>query len=159
MNGLSSLTNKGPRYITTCKLCTASIAETNALNVPLEGHPGASVEKLIKVLVKHLQTHHLQELQQGVMLSNEFAPFLILSAFRFEDPSLPRRLEMMRGAIFAHVRKNTMSDDAIAHIVATWGLDPEDAVKVNEGMRALRDVLCEFGEFAPKPPDEKLIIT
>jgi hypothetical protein len=69
------------------------------------------------------------------------------------------RLENIRASIFAVVRKNSMSDSSIEHIVAGFGLDPEDAKKVNQAMKALRDACCEFGQFAPKAPDGSKIVS
>jgi hypothetical protein len=51
--------------------------------------------------------------------------------------------------VFQKVRKNTMEDNMIEHVVATFGLDPDDAVKMNQAMKSLRDACCELGTFAP----------
>jgi len=140
------------RYVTTCKLCRRDVAESPALEIPIIGEPGKQVQKLMSVLLKHLQKHHKKELADGTALLSEFAPFLILSAFNYEDPTMTPRLENIRAAIFAIVRKNSMTDASLEHIVAGFGLDPDDAKKVNEAMRAVRDACCEFGQFAPQLP-------
>ena len=85
--------------------------------------------------------------------------FFTLAAFHSEDPTLTARIENVRAGIFALVRKNSMQDAMIDHIVASLGLDPDDAPRVAEAMRALRDACCEFGPFAPKtPPAVKSLI-
>jgi len=140
------------RYVTTCKLCRRAVAESPALEIPIIGHPGKRVEDLLKVLLKHLTKHHAAELMEGAALLNEFQAFRILSAFDYEDPTMTPRLENIRAAIFALVRKNGFTDASIQHIVAGFGLDPEDAAKVNEAMRTVRDACCEFGQWAPKIP-------
>lgn len=141
------------RYRTSCKLCRRDVAESPALDIPIIGQPGKKAEELMKVLVKHLTKHHAKEFQEGAALLAEFPPFLILSAFNYEDPTMPPRLENIRAAIFAIVRKNSMTDASLEHIVAGFGLDPDDAAKVNQAMKAVRDACCEFGQFAPKVPE------
>jgi hypothetical protein len=113
----------------------------------------------MKVLLKHLATHHTRELAEGAALLNEFQAFRILSAFEYEDASMEPRLENIRAAIFAIVRKNGFVDSALEHVVAGFGLDPEDAAKVNEALRAVRDACCELGEFAPRVPAESKIVS
>jgi len=147
------------RYITTCKLCRRDVAESPALEIPIIGRPGKKAEDLMRVLVKHLGKHHAKEFNEGAALVQEMAPFLILSAFNFEDPTMPPRLENIRAAIFAIVRKNSMTDASLQHIVAGFGLDPQDADRVNEAMKAVRDACCEFGQFAPKVPEGSKIVT
>ncbi|HXU76354.1 MAG TPA: hypothetical protein VN794_07290 [Methylomirabilota bacterium] len=112
----------------------------------------------MKILFKHLGKHHPQEMQEGAMLAKELPAYLILSAFDHEDPSMGPRLEMIRAAIFALVRKNSMSDDNLAYIVSGLGLDKDDEQKVNEAFRAVRDAVCEFGQFAPQQVQESRII-
>jgi len=140
------------KYVTTCKLCAKRVAESPALEIPIIGNPGHKVQQLMSVLLKHLTKHHVKEFQQGAALFAEFQPFLILSAFDYEDPTIPPRLELMRAALFVQVRKNTIQDSAIEHIVAGFGLDPEDAKKVNQAMKEIRDACCEFGNYAPQVP-------
>src|SRR5271165_4969966 len=149
---LSGLTNHGPKFVTTCRLCFKQIERRPALNVPIIGRPPAACEDLVKKCLGHLSKHHPEDLQRGIAVSAEFSPWLIMSAFQFEDPTLPARLELIRSQIFAKVRKNTISDDSLTHIVSTWGLDPDDATKVLEGFKALPDSLCEVGQFSPKAP-------
>lgn len=152
------LTSSTGRYRTTCKLCRREVAESPALEIPLIGQPGKKTEDLMRVLVKHLGKHHAKEFNEGAALLQEMGPFLILSAFHFEDPTMPPRLENIRAAIFSIVRKNGMTDASIENIVAGFGLDPDDAIKVNGAMKALRDACCEFGQFAPKVPQESKIV-
>ena len=147
------------RYRTTCNLCHKAVAESPALEIPIIGDPGKRTQELLNVLMKHLTKHHAEPLQKGAALAAEFTPFLILSAFSFEDPSIVPRLENIRAAIFAHVRKNSFTDASLEHIVAGFGLDPDDAVKVNEAMRAVRDACCEFGQFAPQIPAPSPLVT
>jgi hypothetical protein len=68
------------------------------------------------------------------------------------------RLENIRAAIFAIVRKNSFSDDALQSIIANLGLDPDDARKVHEVMKSVRDACCEFNQFAPRVPEESKIL-
>lgn len=146
------------KFTTSCKLCHKKIAESPALNIPVIGHPGKPVEDLLKVLLKHLTIHHTAELMEGAALFNEFQAFRILSAFDFEDPSMAPRLERIRAVMFTLVRKNGFADGALEHLVAGFGLDPDDAKKVNEAMRTIRDCCCELGQFAPAIPEESKLI-
>lgn len=148
------------KYTTTCKLCRRRVAESVALNIPVVGEPGKRATELTKILMKHLEKHHATEFAQGASMLAEFPAFLILAAFDYEDPTMPPRLEQIRAAIFQVVRKNTMTDASLEHIVAGYGLDPDDAAKVNEAMRAVRDACCELGQFAPEmPPTPKPLVT
>ena len=137
------------KYTTTCKLCRRRVAESVALNIPVVGEPGKRAAELTKILMKHLEKHHAQEFQQGAAMLAEFPAFLILAAFCYEHPSMGPRLEQIRASIFAVVRKNSIMDSSLEHIVAGFGLDPDDAVKVNQAMKSLRDACCELGTFAP----------
>lgn len=156
---MSLLASATGRYVTTCKLCRRNVAESPALEIPIIGDPGKNVQQLLKVLMKHLEKHHPEDFRHGAALLAEFPAFLILCAFDYEDPTMPPRLENIRAAIFGVVRKNTVPDSSIEHIVAGFGLDPEDARKVNQAMKAVRDACCEFGQFAPKVPQESKIVT
>ncbi len=150
--------NPIPKFTTACKLCRKNVAESPALNIPVIGDPGKQVQELLKVLLKHLTLHHTRELAEGAALFNEFQAFRILSAFEFEDPSMSPRLERIRAVIFSMVRKNGFSDGALEHMVAGFGLDPDDAKEVNEAMRIIRDCCCEIGRFAPAIPEESKLI-
>jgi hypothetical protein len=136
------------KYYTTCRLCHKRIAETDPLEIPLIGHPGRKVEKLMPILLRHLTKHHQPEFQRGVELAKEVTPFLILSAFDYEDPSVLPRLESIRAQIFAVVRKNSITDDSLRYLVSELGLSEEDAAKVLGVLTAVRNACCEVGEFA-----------
>ena len=140
------------RYLTTCRLCLKRIAETDPLEIPIIGEPGAKAEALVAGLVRHLLSKHRQEFQEGSALAKEIPAFFILAAFDSQDPSLNERLELIRSGLFAAVRKNTFPDSSLESLTASLGLDPEDAAKVLEGFKAVRDACCEFGQFAPKTP-------
>lgn len=146
------------KFFTACKICGKKVAESPALNIPIVGEPGKPVQDLLKVLLKHLTLHHTQELMEGAALFSEFQAFRILSAFEFEDPSMPPRLERIRAVMFQMVRKNGFNDGALEHMVAGFGLDPDDARKVNEAFRVIRDCCCELGQFAPGIPEESKLI-
>ena len=152
MNSPLIIPSSTGKYLTTCKLCGRPVAETPALEVPVIGHPGKKVEGLMKLLIKHLEKYHQEEFQRGSALLAEFPAFLILNAFRYEDPSINPRLENIRAAIFAVVRKNTLSDASIDHIIAGFGLDPQEHADVSSAMRAIRDACCELGQHAPNLP-------
>jgi hypothetical protein len=162
LNAPSLLTNSAVMHTTTCKLCKKAIARMPALDIPVIGDPGRKAAELMKVLYKHLSNHHPEQLQEGAQLAarlqQEIPAFLILAAFQHEDPSMVSRMEGIRSIIFQLSRKNTMTDASLQHIIAGFGLDPDDESKVNEAFRALRDVLCEIGPFAPKIPQDSLII-
>jgi hypothetical protein len=159
-NGHVITTGTTGKFLTTCNLCRRPVAESPALEIPIIGQPGKKVQELMRVLLKHLTKHHAEEFQKGSALLAEFTPFLILSAFTYEDPTITPRIENIRAAIFATVRKNSITDASIEHIVAGFGLDPEDAARVNDAMRAIRDACCEFGQFAPKvPPAPQPLVT
>jgi hypothetical protein len=146
------ITSATGRYSTTCKLCRKRVAEAPALDVPIIGQPGKRAEDLMVVLMKHLAKHHQQELREGMSLFTEFQPFLILSAFEYEDPSITPRLELIRAAIFAVVKKNSMTDAGLLRIVRGLELDVQVEAKVLQAMQAVRDACCEVGAFAPQVP-------
>jgi hypothetical protein len=146
MNLVSSPTGK---YTITCRLCRKEVAKAPALDIPVVGQPNKRMTDLMQVLTKHLGKHHAQEFVQGAALLDETLAFLVLTAYDHEDPSVPARIEAIRAQLFQRVRKNTMEDNMIEHVVATFGLDPDDAVKVNQAMKSLRDACCELGTFAP----------
>ena len=137
------------KYTTTCRLCRKEVAKAPALDLPIVGQPGKRMTDLMQVLTKHLGKHHAEEFQQGAALLDETLSFLVLTAYDHEDPSIDPRVEAIRARIFQKVRKNSMPDAMIEHVVATFGLDPEDADNVNRAMKALRDACCELGTFAP----------
>jgi hypothetical protein len=155
------LTSATGKYTTTCRLCERRVAKSPALEIPIIGQPGKRVQELLTVLVKHLSKYHPNELKEGAQLCAEVQPFLILTAFDYEDPSMSPRLENIRAAIFSIVRKNFFTDAALEHIVAGFGLDSDDAKKVNEAMRAVRDACCEMGTFVPstKLPTQTPMVT
>lgn len=156
------ITTATGRYVTTCKLCRRDVAETPALDIPIIGEPGKRAQELMTLLVKHLAKYHAKELKEGADFANavgrELPAFMIMHAFKHEDPSVGPRLENIRAPLFAMMRKNSMSDASLEHVVAGFGLDPDDAKKVNEAMKAVRDACCEFGEFAPKTQQTPRII-
>jgi hypothetical protein len=143
------VTSATGKYTTTCRLCRKEVAKAPSLEVPVVGQPGKRMKDLQTILMKHLGTHHLQKFQQGAVLLDDVMEFLVFSAFDHEDPSIAPRFEAIRARIFATVRKNTMQDAMIEHVVAGFGLDPDDADKVNGAMKSLRDACCELGTFAP----------
>jgi hypothetical protein len=143
------VTSATGKYTTTCRLCHKEIAKAPALDIPIVGHPNKRMTDLMQVLTKHLGKHHAQEFQQGAALLDETLAFLVLTAYDHEDPSVDPRIEAIRARVFQKVRKNTMEDNMIEHVVATFGLDPDDAAKVNQAMKSLRDACCELGTFAP----------
>ena len=143
------VTSATGKYTTTCRLCRKEVAKAPALDLPIVGQPNKRMVDLMQVLTKHLGKHHAQDFQQGAALLDETLSFLVLSAYDHEDPSIPPRFEAIRARLFAKVRKNTMEDAMIEHVVAGFGLDPDDAAKVNQAMKSLRDACCELGAFAP----------
>jgi hypothetical protein len=148
------------KYLTTCRLCQRRVAESPALDIPIIGRPGKRTQELMTVLLKHLNKHHSHELQAGAALYAEFQPFMILSAFEYEDPTMGPRLENIRAAIFGIVRKNGPSDEELDGLVSALKLDTMgDILKVNSAMRAIRDACCELGQFGPKVPEQSKIIT
>jgi hypothetical protein len=150
------------KYVTTCRLCRTAVAKAPALEIPTVGAPGKRFNDLITVLTKHLVKHHAQEFKEGAALLDEILYFLVLTAFEHEDPSVDPKIEAIRAHVFQKVRKNSFADAMLDHIVAGFGLDPDDADKVNQAMRAVRDACCEFGQYAPQngnPPAPSPLIT
>lgn len=150
------------KYVTHCRLCRAAVAKAPALEIPTVGDPGKRLKDLMTVLMKHLGKHHAQEFQEGTALLDETLSFLVLAAFEHEDPSIDPRIEAIRARVFQKVRKNTFQDAMLQNIVASFGLDPDDANKVNQAMRQVRDACCEFGAYAPQngnPPAPSALIT
>ena len=152
------VTSATGKYATTCRLCRKRVAEAPALDLPIVGAPGKRSNDLMKILTKHLAIHHSGEFSEGGALLDETLSFLVLTAFDHEDPSIDPRVEAIRARIFAKVRKNTMADNMIDHVVASMGLDPDDAAQVSQAMKAIRDACCEFGEYAPKGMADSRII-
>ena len=137
------------KYTTTCRLCHKEVAKAPALDLPIVGQPNKRMVDLMQVLTKHLGKHHAEDFNQGAALLDETLSWLVLTAYEHEDPSVPPRMEAIRARLFQRVRKNTMQDAMIEHVIAGFGLDPDDAVKVNQAMKSLRDACCELGTFAP----------
>ena len=150
------------KYVTTCRLCRAAVAKAPPLEIPTVGAPGKRLNDLMTVLTKHLGKHHAQEFQEGAALLDETLSFLVLAAFEHEDPTVPPRIEAIRARVFQKVRKNYFTDATLQNLVAGLGLNPDDADKVNQTMRQVRDVCCEFGAYAPQngsPPAPSALIT
>jgi hypothetical protein len=143
------VTSATGKYTTTCRLCRKEVAKAPALDIPVVGQPGKRLNELIAVLIKHLLKHHGQDLERGARIVDEVRAFLVLTAYDHEDPVAPKMIEDIRAQLFQRVRKNTMEDAMIEHVVAGFGLDPDDADKVNQAMKSLRDACCELGTFAP----------
>ncbi len=155
---LNNLSITQDRYNITCKLCHKRVVDTLSLDIPLIGTPnGKRAQEVMRILFEHLIKKHADRLAEGKALAEEIGPFLILSAFEHEDPTMLARLELLRASIFSIVRKNSMTDDKLRTIVSTLALDPKDEEKVNATFRALRDALCEIGEFSPDLPGPPLI--
>jgi hypothetical protein len=148
------IVGKAGRYQTTCRLCDRPIAESDPLDIPLIGDPGKKAGQITAVMVRHMTKYHLDAFKMGAAIAQEISTFPLLAAFNSEDPTFTARAEQTRASIFALVRKNTMTDAHIDHLVTSFGLDPEAARQVTQGMRALRDACCELGQFAPSLPPE-----
>lgn len=145
MNGFTST----GKYSTICKFCNKRVAEAPALNIPIVGDPGKRVKDLQTIMGKHLAKHHPEQFAQGVAFIDEILSFLVFNAFEHEDPTVLPRIERIRAAVFAQVRKNTIADGMLEHVVAGIGLDTDDAGKVLEYMKAVRNACCELGPHAP----------
>jgi hypothetical protein len=152
------LASASGKNVITCKLCPRRVAEAPPLEIPLSGPLPKSAQRIEEILKKHLMTDHRKEVEQAAAIASGFLPFLIWNAFDHQDPSVDRRIELIRAPIFAMVRKNMLTDDSLTTIVANFGLNPDEAKTVLEGMKAVRDACCEFGEHAPKIPQESLIL-
>jgi hypothetical protein len=146
------------KYVTTCRLCLAKVAESPALEIPIVGHPGKKIEQLMQVLVKHLTKHHPDEFQRGTKIYQEFLPWIILHAFDYEDASIGPRLENIRAGLFQEVRKNSFTDQSLSTITASIGLDPDDAAKVLKALQLVRDACCETGTYAPAIQHTPLVV-
>ncbi len=151
---IASATGKN---VFTCSLCYRRILEAPPLNVPLDGDLSKAALKVQDKLLDHLKQFHQQEVMQAVGIAQGFLPFLIWNAFRHEDESIPPMLEAIRRPIFAMVRKTTLSDESLQHIVATLGLDPDDAKKTFEAMKAVHDACCELNQQTPQPVEPSRI--
>lgn len=150
------------KLVSRCSLCGKAVSAAPPLNVPLDGPITGPLERVLKLLYEHLSKYHARELQDGKNLAEaiqrELGPFMIISAFRHEDPSLSNRIESLRSKIFPIFRKNLMNDAALLQIVVQWELDEKDQIRVLAGMKALRDILSEIGEFSPKTAEPTLVI-
>jgi len=165
MNGQNKYTANGKlaqQFEARCRFCKdpedASrgklIATTVGLNIPVIGEPGKLTQDYMGCLYRHLAKRHQDKLNYGGGIVAEMQAFLVLCAFEHDDPSIQPRLERIRAMLFSLVRKNTIADSMLEHIVAELGLDPDDAQKVNAAMRAIRDACCELGQHAAQIPDE-----
>jgi hypothetical protein len=140
-------------YVTSCRICGKDVARSVSLDIPIMGQPGQRAEKLLALLVKHLTAAHLPEFQKGMALLQEFQAFCVLNAFAFGDPSIMPRLELTRASVFASVRKNVITDEAIVKLATELSPDVNgNDPKVIEVMKAVRDACCELGPYAPKIP-------
>ncbi len=159
MNAIKKLMSRGPLLKARCKLCQGRRGiEHPPLNIPIVGDPGKETQGLMKAALQHLAMYHAEELGKGIALQQEFQAFRILSVFEYEDPSIVPRLELIRAAVFDIVRKNSLSDANLQTIVVNLGLDQEEADRVWDAMKTVRDCLCEFGGYAPKVPEESRIL-
>lgn len=153
----SLILNPSGKNVITCNLCQQRIVEAPPLNIPATGQLPKSASKIQDLLQKHLMKHHEKEVMQAIAIAQGFLPFLVWNAFTHEDPSVPPMVEAIRAPLFAMVRKNSFTDKSLQHIVAGFGLDPDDAAKVLQGMIAVRDACCEFNQFGPTAPQETAI--
>jgi len=157
------VTSATGKYTTHCKLCRRAVAESPALDIPIIGQPDKRTLKVIGLLGKHLSIHHSDEFTSGKALADlvgqELIPFLILSTFHHQDPSVMPRLEVLRAPLFAVVRKNVMPDEDLKTIIAALGLSGDDDEKVLAAMRTVRDACCEFGQFASKISTPSPLVT
>ncbi len=149
-----------PLYRTTCKICHRIVTESPPLNVPPVGTISRQAVQLRDILARHLQKHHPGEFEYGAGLSAEFQALILFLAFDCQDPSVVARLEMIRAAVFAWVRKPPISDPVLEQSALNLNLNPADTPKVAAALKAVRDACTELGEFAPQIPKEaeKLIV-
>jgi hypothetical protein len=129
-----------------CKLCGEVIGNGLLAAVPI-----------LDRMASHLSTQHADEFAKGQSLYTAFPGFLVCCAFEIHDPKVLQNQETVRAALFALTRKNGVSDDSLLTLVASLGLGPEDAKKVYEAMKALRNACCEFGEWAPQSKPATLV--
>lgn len=158
---MNAVTNGTGKYSTTCKFCSKRVVEAPSLDIPIIGEPGKQAKELMTVLAKHMNKYHAAEFKAGAALLDDVFSFLVFNAFDHQDPSIPARLERIRAAIFAQVRKNTIADPMLEHLVAGLGLDPDDADQVVSALRTVRDACCELGSFAAttSPAQQPALIT
>jgi hypothetical protein len=139
-------------YTTTCRICGKDVARSVSLDIPLIGNPGKRAEKLLAVLLKHLTNHHPADLKLALALHWEFYAFCILNSFAFADPSVMPRLELTRASVFAAVRKNTVTDEMLEQLMPD--IDALALPAVLTALKAVRDVCCELGQYAPNVPEQ-----
>ncbi len=160
MNG-NGIINGITKYRTICKFCRKPVIEAPPLDIPVMGDAGKPARELLTALTKHMMKAHKEEFAAGAALVDDVLAFLVLNAFEHQDPSIPARLERIRAGIFAQVRKNSFADSMLDHVVAGFGLEPDQASHVTEALRAVRDACCEFGPYAPNasPAEQSRLVT
>ena len=156
MNIIQSSTAK---YVIKCRLCSKNVAESPALELPIIGHPGEKIEKLMQVLGKHLAKHHSEEFQRGIVIYQDFLRWLVLDPFEYEDASIAPRLENIRAALFQQLRKNSFTDEALATLAASIvGVDQSKVDQVLSALKLVRDACCEMGSYAPAIQQSPLVV-
>ena len=128
---------------TICTLCQKHFEIPADLLVPTFPEPlDKRTEKLIEVMIKHVQKRHSEVLSKIGVESRELFGLQVLRCFEHENESLLQRMEATRIALHRQVAV-TVSDAALQHNVAGLGLQEGDAEKVLAFCKQLRGALTE----------------
>jgi hypothetical protein len=150
------------KYLTKCRICNVEFAKS-PMNIPIVGQPNQQVVEFVNALFNHLQQKHPKETAQIFGGIQEFTGLLVLSKFQYQDPQLRALGENVRAGIHRFTRRYNVTDEQIAEKVTEAArmldLSPEELAGFSALLCDTRDLLTEQGNFAPKPPEQKPLVT
>lgn len=137
------------RTITECLLCDKQF-DVPVLPVPDIGQPvNEQTLKVVQAFAKHLEKKHPERLAFAQTLSMGVMGVEILKNFQHADAGLLSGLEQTRIALYQMNQRREINDATLLDRIARLELGSEDATKVFDLARQLRDFLTEV-DLRPK---------
>jgi len=137
-------------HLTKCRLCKQDITKGTEVGPAIigENQQNKKRAKYAEALKSHLASKHKDKVVGLIGAGHEFMELLGSMYFETTDPSINRDMERIRAVAHRTTRKHYMPDPVIDDGVARLNLDPfaEDLVK--QFAKAMRDALCEEGQYA-----------
>ena len=141
---MSAQPNPSPWTITTCKHCQKRFEIPLSLNVPAIGQQvDAKAMKVVEAFMKHLQKEHPDQIARSMAAGQDMMALSVLLNFEHENQSVTRWMEQARSAFFRVNQKRTIPDAMLEDRIARLALNQQDAAKVLDLCRQLRDFLTE----------------